>query len=223
MVEIESSNTQITETSDRVSAINAVDSSHAFYIHPSDYLGMNLVSTVFDGVRSNILLSSPLPTISQAYSLVIQDEKQREIHATPAYPRESTSFLVGNAGEWRFNDYKTQQGNSIKKTSLVCNYCKKTGHTIDQCYKIHDCPSDFKFTKSKKYQKGTIASNVFSTGEGTYQGVENDSDVNSLSQENVAQLLQLLQKLNQKNDGSTNPSANLTCAGPFTEEASGAW
>jgi len=43
--------------------------------------------------------------------------------------------------------------------------------------------------------------------------VENDSDVNSLSQENVAQLLQLLQKLNQKNDGSTNASANLTCAG----------
>ncbi|KAH0781482.1 hypothetical protein KY290_001080 [Solanum tuberosum] len=82
---------------------------------------------------------------------------------------------------------------------------------------------DFKFTKSKEYQKGTIASNVFSTGEGTHQGVENDSDVNSLSQENVAQLLQLLQKLNQKNDESTNASTNLTYAGPFTEDASSAW
>ena len=30
------------------------------------------------GVRSNILLSSSLPNIGQAYSLVIQDEKQRE-------------------------------------------------------------------------------------------------------------------------------------------------
>jgi len=63
----------------------------------------------------------------------------------------------------RFNDYKTQQGKPIKKTSLVCNYCKKIGHTIDHCYKIHGFSSDFKFTKSKKYQKGTIASNVFST------------------------------------------------------------
>lgn len=39
----------------------------------------------FLGVRSNILLFAHLPTIGQAYSLVIQDEKQRKIHANPAY------------------------------------------------------------------------------------------------------------------------------------------
>lgn len=33
----------------RIAATNAVDSSHAFYIHPSDYPGMNLVSTISDG------------------------------------------------------------------------------------------------------------------------------------------------------------------------------
>jgi len=88
-------------------------------------------------LRSNILLSAPLPTIGQAYSLVIQDEKQREIHAAPAYPGDSASFLVGNVGERRNNEYKSNQGNYAKKSSLVCNYCKKTGHTIDQCYKIH--------------------------------------------------------------------------------------
>lgn len=45
MAEVESSNTQIIEKSDRIHAINVVDSSHAFYIHPSDYPGMNLVSS----------------------------------------------------------------------------------------------------------------------------------------------------------------------------------
>ncbi|XP_019260647.1 PREDICTED: uncharacterized protein LOC109238614 [Nicotiana attenuata] len=39
-------------------------------------MGLN---DIFIGVRKNILLSSPLPSIGQAYSLVIQDEKQREI------------------------------------------------------------------------------------------------------------------------------------------------
>ncbi|XP_070005396.1 uncharacterized protein [Nicotiana sylvestris] len=56
-------------------------------------MGLN---DTFIGVRSNILLSSPLPSIGQAYSLVIQDEKQREIHATPVYPGESASFIANN-------------------------------------------------------------------------------------------------------------------------------
>jgi len=36
------------------------------------------------GVRRNILMNTPLPSIGHAYSLVIQDEKQAEIqHTTP--------------------------------------------------------------------------------------------------------------------------------------------
>ncbi|KAH0768774.1 hypothetical protein KY290_012755 [Solanum tuberosum] len=132
-------------------------------------MGLN---DTFIGVRSNSLLFSPLPTIGQAYSLVIQDEKQREFMLLLLILENQHPFLL-----------------------------------------VMQEKGDFKFTKSTKYQKGVIASNVFSIGEGTHQGVENDPDVNSLSQENVAQLLQLLQKLNLKNDGSTNASANLTCAG----------
>ncbi|XP_021986851.1 uncharacterized protein LOC110883393 [Helianthus annuus] len=35
----------------------------------------------YDTVRGNILMMKPLPTINQAYALVVQDEKQREIHS----------------------------------------------------------------------------------------------------------------------------------------------
>jgi len=157
------------------------------------------------------LLSAPLPTIGQAYSLVIQDEKQREIHAAPAYPGDSASFLVGNVGERRNNEYKSNQGNYAKKSSLVCNYCKKIRHTIDQCYKIHDFPADFKFTKPKKYQKGPIAGNVFNTGEASQQGNSYVASVKSLSSENVAQLLGLLQKMNQKDQGDS--SVNMISSG----------
>ncbi|XP_019238129.1 PREDICTED: uncharacterized protein LOC109218230 [Nicotiana attenuata] len=46
--------------------------------HQDERLLMFLMglSDTFIGVRSNILLSSPLPSIGKAYSLVIQDEKQ---------------------------------------------------------------------------------------------------------------------------------------------------
>ncbi|KAH0725954.1 hypothetical protein KY289_001947 [Solanum tuberosum] len=170
---------------------------------------MGLTDT-FIGVRSNILLFSPLPTIGQAYSIVISDEKQREIHTTPNYPVDSACFLVGNKGERKFNNYKAQIGIPTKKSNLVCNYCKKTGHTIDQCYKIHGFPADFKFTKTKRYQKGAMVNNVCNTGEGNQHGVEHTTDVMSLSSDNVPQLLQ---KINQKNTGTTDASANMTCSG----------
>ncbi|XP_075096264.1 uncharacterized protein LOC107769546 [Nicotiana tabacum] len=43
-------------------------------------------------VRSNILMISPLPSVNLAYSLLIQDEKQREIHVAQ-HPTES-AFLA---------------------------------------------------------------------------------------------------------------------------------
>lgn len=93
----------------------------------------------------------------------------------------------------------------------MCNYCKKTGHTIDQCYKIHGFPDDFKFTKPKRYQKGPVAGNVFSTGEASQQGNSDHAALNSLSPENVSQLLGLLQKMNQKDQAES--SANMISSG----------
>lgn len=70
-------------------------------------MGLN---DAFIGVRSNILLSSPLPSIRQAYSLIIQDDKQREIHTSLVYPGDSASFLSSNQpGGRNFNDYKAHK------------------------------------------------------------------------------------------------------------------
>ncbi|XP_070004346.1 uncharacterized protein [Nicotiana sylvestris] len=199
-----------------------VDSSHPYYLHPSDYPGMNLVSTVFDGrsydgwrravvialsaknklgfidgtltipqadsrhqqtwarcndmVLSWLLNSLPkkigesvlysqsakdlwsdledkfgqtngaklfqlqkeLSLWYKVYSLVIQDEKQREIHVAPAYPGESGSVLATN-----------QQGNRRR---------------------IHGFPADFKFTKQRKFQ-GNV--NIGQQGAGTSEASAN--------------------------------------------------
>lgn len=37
------------EKTNQIAATNIIDLSHPFYIQPSDYPSMNLVSTVFDG------------------------------------------------------------------------------------------------------------------------------------------------------------------------------
>ncbi|XP_060188475.1 uncharacterized protein LOC132617483 [Lycium barbarum] len=34
-----------------------------------------------------------------------------------------------------------------QKASLYCKYCKRTGHVIEKCHRLHGYPSNFKFTK----------------------------------------------------------------------------
>lgn len=48
----------------------------------------------YSGIRSNILMMDPLPTMGHAYFLLIEDEKQKEIHVA-SYPSEA-AFLVSN-------------------------------------------------------------------------------------------------------------------------------
>ncbi|KAH0676590.1 hypothetical protein KY285_024391 [Solanum tuberosum] len=45
-------------------------------------------------VRSNILMQSPLPNVNHAYSLLIQDEKQREGYVSSYFPVDSSIFMA---------------------------------------------------------------------------------------------------------------------------------
>ncbi|XP_019233182.1 PREDICTED: uncharacterized protein LOC109213806 [Nicotiana attenuata] len=74
----------------------------------------------YDRVRGRILMMSPLPSLYQAYSLLLQEERlQTEVQS----------------GQKMKND--------ARKMNVECNYCKKQGHTIDKCYKIHGFPAHF--------------------------------------------------------------------------------
>ncbi|XP_075087815.1 uncharacterized protein LOC142169799 [Nicotiana tabacum] len=155
-------------------------------------MGLN---DTYIGVRSNILLTSPLPSLGQAYSMVIQDEKQREIHVSPVYPGESASFIAAQHGAVgkgnNVRDFKGKKsGYEGKKNNSTCSYCKKPGHVVEQCYRLVGFPSDFKFTSQRKYQGSVQGNNAFSTEENAVQ----TAGIKSLTQENISQILQLLQQ-----------------------------
>lgn len=46
--------------------------------------------------RVIILIMNPLPNINHAYSLILQDENQREVYANPLISTDSSSFMVAN-------------------------------------------------------------------------------------------------------------------------------
>ncbi|XP_075074520.1 uncharacterized protein LOC142162108 [Nicotiana tabacum] len=179
-------------------------------------MGLN---DIYSAVRSNILMLTPLPSVNQAYSLLIQDEKQREIHVAQ-YPVE-TAFLEGNQ-QTHFQKYANGEGKfkanlEGKKSNLMCNYCKKPGHSVDKCYRIIGFPSTFKFTKSRKYHGGTHSNATIMHEENTALSantmVENTAG-KVITQEQFSQLYQLLQQVKiQQGEQSSDANASANCVG----------
>ncbi|KAM3251916.1 hypothetical protein P3L10_005986 [Capsicum annuum] len=113
-------------------------------------MGLN---DTYSGVRSNILMCSPFPNINQAYSLLVQYEKQREIKVAQ-HPAESIFLVTRNQ---RFTNPRTYDG---RRNNLICSHCKKPGYSAEKCYRLIGFPVDFKFTKSKKNPPSHVFGNT---------------------------------------------------------------
>lgn len=172
-------------------------------------MGLNEVCTV---VRGIILMMNPLPTMAQTFSILIQEENQREVRPSNRLHLESTSLLVKghngykNSGAGSGNNFRTNYTSNPNayrnesktvyintnsspicfpnssnykntynsKSHLFCNYCKRTDHTEDKCYKLHGFPLDFKFTRRRN---SALASNVYGStdGDGARVAANNNS------------------------------------------------
>ncbi|XP_049409205.1 uncharacterized protein LOC125872512 [Solanum stenotomum] len=170
--------------------------------------------------RGNILMISSLPSIPNVYALLMQEEKQREVQNTPKFPGESSSFIADNGQRSFSTDFRGQKGNyDSKKSNLVCRYCKKTGHSIEKCYKIHRFPADFKFTKSRNFQNSVksnaVTSNEFS-GDCFMTSAESEEHEKLLTQVQLAQVMQMLQQVKNKDQANNSDViASVNCADFF--------
>ncbi|XP_059302086.1 uncharacterized protein LOC132054020 [Lycium ferocissimum] len=156
-------------------------------------MGLN---DTYCGARGNILMISSLPTVSNAYALLIQEEKQRELQNTPKFPGESSSFVATNTSNGQrtfFTDFRGQRtGYDNKRSALICKYCKKTRHLIDKCYKLHGFPLNFKFTKQKNFQNSAQGNAVSSNDYGENFNTDTEVQGKLLSNEQLAQVMQML-------------------------------
>jgi hypothetical protein len=107
----------------------------------------------------------PLPSINKVFSLIIQEEKQREIcvnpisHDTssammtksflpkhsPSTHHESTVYMSKPSPKPKF--FKQP----YKKDHPMCSHCGVSGHTVEKCYRVHGFPPGFKFTQIDQY------------------------------------------------------------------------
>lgn len=53
----------------------------------------------YSGTRGNILMMKPLPTAAQAYSIVLHEESQRQVHSNNQISSDASAFLI-NGQKW---------------------------------------------------------------------------------------------------------------------------
>ncbi|XP_069154663.1 uncharacterized protein [Solanum lycopersicum] len=201
-------------------------------------MGLNEVYTV---IRGNILMMSPLPSTAQAFSLLIQEEKQREYRPTSRTPMESVS-LNANAGRGSQGGrgYRTnfssngELSNYNDRSTLICDFCKKQGHIKEKCYKLHGYPpknnvpnnrvsnpQQFRQNNNQNFRGRKIVANAH--GEECSQ--ENSKSNAVITQKQYGHIMSLLQQFQVDSSGgdSKNNAESNKFAGPFSEEASGNW
>ncbi|KAG8482872.1 hypothetical protein CXB51_023953 [Gossypium anomalum] len=151
-------------------------------------MGLN---ETYSAVRSQILLMIPLPTVSQVYSMLMQEEAQR-FHVSGPVASEPTSVFSANAAQKKwFNG--------------ICDHCKVKGHKRENYFRLIRYPPDFKFTKRKTVN----SSNSVVTAAETVDKITN-ADSSHTPQAPVftqAQYQQILSLLNK--ESSVAPTASL--------------
>nr|XP_016461770.1 PREDICTED: uncharacterized protein LOC107785036 [Nicotiana tabacum] len=125
-------------------------------------MGLNEVYIV---VRGSILMMNPLPSLAQAFSILIQEEKQREEKPNNQLEENRT----GN------NNYRG--GHFGNRPRPFYGYCKRQGHTKARCYKLHGYPQDPRLNKGKR-----IAANVHGgQGESAIEGADGSNGISACS------------------------------------------
>nr|TKS14683.1 hypothetical protein D5086_0000047570 [Populus alba] len=103
----------------------------------------------YNAVRGQILLMKELPSVREVYSLIIQEEKQREI-GSPVIEGVSIAAAVKTQKRAGSSHHRSGNQTSFRGTptsyerTLHCTYCNQDHHTIDHCYKLHGYPPGHK-------------------------------------------------------------------------------
>ncbi|KAH0650738.1 hypothetical protein KY284_030650 [Solanum tuberosum] len=215
-------------------------------------MGLN---EMYTSIRGNILMMSTLPSMAQAFTILSQEEKQRDVKPNNHTVLDSTSLNAHgqSSNSAALKDFKTnysstrgggnnsgnfnnnnvfRDSSSTTRSSIFCEYCKRSGHTKDRCYKLHGYPPNSRFPKGK----GSGSAGNVCASEMNGHGHQNEKDPAlkkkmplNLSKVQYEQLLNLLGTLQMGNgnsnfdnsdnmmSGAVNLAGILACYSSITE------
>ncbi|KAL8137691.1 hypothetical protein V2J09_003692 [Rumex salicifolius] len=89
----------------------------------------------FSVIRGNVLMINPPPSLDDVYNFVLQEEEQRSIRSPESHFEEDGTALISRGGG------SSRRGGSSGGRSYFCDHCKRSGHTVDRCYRLHGYPN----------------------------------------------------------------------------------
>ncbi|KAH0775937.1 hypothetical protein KY290_007348 [Solanum tuberosum] len=166
-------------------------------------MGLNLLYTTISG---SILMMNPLPSMAQTFALLVQEEKQREFKPNNNQMfAESSSFIASSSGSGGRN-FQTNYfvPNTTPRGRPFCEFCRRPGHIIEKCYKLHGYPSSGMPPNSFNSQSSS------NYGTNQHQKAPNHDQYNSRNQ---AQNTYSNQRHNTKGKSGAANSVRISCDG----------
>ncbi|KAF5441887.1 hypothetical protein F2P56_037152, partial [Juglans regia] len=177
----------------------------------SDYVLKFLVglNDSYASIRSQLLMVSPLPSMAKVFSLLLQEESQRQLNNSVS---NETHALLAKQTTQTFVPSKFSKDKQ-KRSSLYCTHCGYNGHTIEKCFQLHGYPPGWTGPKGKRNPPAAHAAT--STSE-LYIQTSNDNQKFSLTAEEFHKLLALANSnSSQISTQTTSPAVNIVTSQIF--------
>ncbi|XP_071741331.1 uncharacterized protein [Rutidosis leptorrhynchoides] len=157
----------------------------------------------YSTIRSNILLSEPLPSVKSAFATISREESHRgSSFSSTTSKTPNTALLVSKTF-----DNKNVIGRG-PNPNTKCTKCGKLGHIVDRCYDIVRYPPGWVKRNNNTYNN--MSGNKFVSNYSLFDTNTNDG-VSSMpfSNEQISKLMSLI------NDKSVGTSAHSNMEGNF--------
>ncbi|XP_019450657.1 PREDICTED: uncharacterized protein LOC109352928 [Lupinus angustifolius] len=187
-------------------------------------------------VRSQIMLNQPLPTISKAFSLLIQQERQQH-NPLPNNLETQGTVLSLNTNQ----DFQTRGTNSVPNgnfrprggfnyrgrggrsgtrilNSKFCTFCERTNHTIETCFLKHGYPPGYPNSNKSSKMANHTAFFPLDTEETSATNPQSGNQMHntpsSFTEEQMQGILHLLNQSKNQQDHAVNSVTNAVLAKP---------
>ncbi|KAL0333139.1 UNVERIFIED_CONTAM: hypothetical protein Scaly_2215400 [Sesamum calycinum] len=119
----------------------------------------------YDNVRSQILVTEPLPSVNRVYSIILRVERQRQVHLD-VIVRHDGAVMHAENFEKRKEGNNFRRKGAVDKRSLKCEHCDEFSHDKSTCFKLHGVPDWYKELGDQK-RKSNAGHRAYAIQQGT--------------------------------------------------------
>ncbi|CAO2830744.1 unnamed protein product [Amaranthus hypochondriacus] len=183
----------------------------------------------YSQVRSNILMMAELPTIAQAYRILMQEQKHQEISNTDEGRNNSLAFgankrlhrnTIPYSGDFTNRGGHSSHGSRLTPSSNVtpinkvnagfkrpnnyyCDHCKVYSHSMERCWKIHGYPDNF---KPNSWKRGIHSKANAATTDA--DDIDSEMRTTNLTSQQYKKLMNMMQQQETSDNDNNLANAN---------------